>query len=303
LLLATSENRNTIADEIAVFLKETIALPEPELAGLAAGLALDLAHPLYTIQIQRQVSSDVREYWEELSHSIVSSESTRIRVIAGHDGAVALRCYWYGLISLSDGVAVFGIPFLVGSVRAAALGNMWFYPPGYMLVDAVLSLRWSRPYSKADRMKRASELESVASVFLRTSTPWLRQEHRRSGPPHRLLFSGRKDREDVKPEVLEISSDASFAAMCILAVDFEHSNRRRNLKDLGSALASEWRSPELYRAVLLGRLSESNSKAATALDRLGFNSAQRDLFIKWLDREVDFTQPRGAVGRPSIIQK
>src|SRR5262249_19069740 len=71
LLLVTSENRDTIADEMELFLREAIASPEWGVAALGAGLAIDLTHPLLRIAARRQVSSDLREYWEGLSTKIV----------------------------------------------------------------------------------------------------------------------------------------------------------------------------------------------------------------------------------------
>jgi hypothetical protein len=58
LLLVTAENRDTIADEIQTFLNEAIFSADKELAALGAGLALDLTHPLHTIQVRRQVSNE-----------------------------------------------------------------------------------------------------------------------------------------------------------------------------------------------------------------------------------------------------
>ena len=292
LLLVTAENRETIADEIELFLMDSISSPDAGLAALAAALGLDLTHPLHGIQNRRQVSSDVREYWEGVSNKVVNATLPRVLEIARYDWSVAVRCYWRGLIPLAEAIAVFGIPFLVASVRSAALGNVWFYPPGYMLVDSVLGLGWNRQSSPDERQRRALELGNLAELFLRTPTPWVLKEHREGVPSGRWLFGLRHDREDVKAEILELSSDANFVVVCMLAVDLERSSRRKDREELEGVLRREKRVPENFKAVLFGRLTESNSDALKALDTFGFNSAQDEFLRRWINREIHLVHAR-----------
>ncbi len=299
LLLVTAENRDTIADEMEIFLAETIDCQVLEVAALGAGLALDLTYPLHDIEVRRSVTSDIQEYWEKLSARIVAGKLMRIRTIAGDDWAVALRCYWRELISLSECVARFGVPFLVASVRSAALGNVWFTPPGYMLVNAVLGLRWNRSGSQPERLKRVSELERMADNFLSAPLPWFRREHM-NGPLSRLYFGARRDRDDRAPNPPEISPDAIFSILCLLAVDFECSSGRRNRAEIEATLAGERRIPDVWKSLFFGRLSGGADDAVAALDKLGFTSGQTDLLAKWVRCEVDFVQPRRRLRRSSI---
>jgi hypothetical protein len=301
LLLVTAENRDTIADEIEIFLAGSIASTDRGLAGLAAELALSLTSCLHGIENRRQVTSDVSEYWDGISNKIVNAMLSRVLEIARDNWYVATRCYWRDLMSLSDAIEVFGIPFLVASARSSALGHIWFYPPGYSLLDSVLGLEWKATESRDERMNKALELEALAELFLLTPVPWLLEKHT-YGPPRRWLFGMRRDREEANPDVLELSADANFAIVCMLAVDWERANRRNQRENGERFLREEHRIPEDVKAVLFGRLTDAKDDALKALGNFGFNSAQEEFLRRWLNREFDLVQARGPKRRRRAIQ-
>jgi hypothetical protein len=293
LLLVTAENRDTIADEIEIFLRQSIASVDREVAALAAELALSLANCLHRIQSRGQVTSDVSEYWDSIANKVVNSMLSCVLEVARGSWCVAVRCYWHSLMPLADCIEIFGIPFLLISVRSAALGHMWFYPPGYLLLDSVLGLGWRGMKSPEENNKKALELESLAQYFLCTPVPWILPKHTRDGPPSRWVFGVRRDRERVSPGI-ELSSDANFAIVCLLAVDLERSSRRKGPRDnLEGTLREEQNVPENIKAVLFGRLSGANDDALKALDSLCFSSAQHEFLRRWLNREIDLVEVRG----------
>jgi len=290
LLLVTAENRDTIADEIELFLKDAISSVDPEVSALGAGLGLDLSHCLYGLSGRSQVPDDGSEYWHNVSGRIVSGALPRIVEIAHRAWPVAFQCYWRGLIPLPDAVAAFGVPFLLVSVRSPALGQVWFYPPGYALVDSALGLNWAGREPREERQRRASELDTMAAVFLRSPTPWLSGDARKGGPEADWLNRLRHEPADIKPSPLALSPNAGFAVLCILAVDVEFSDRDGARELLENALRGEDHVPENVRTLLSGRLAETKGSSLKALDGFGLSAVQRDLLERWVNREIDLVE-------------
>ncbi len=294
LLLVTAENRDTIADEIELFLRESILSADAGVSAFGAQLGLALAYSVHSTQFRRQGSRDLREYWENVSNRVVNGVLSHVLEIAHRDRSVADHCYWRGLMPLSEAVAVFGIPFLLASVRCAAVGNVWFYPSGYRLVDFVLGLGWNLQKSQDERQRHALELNNLAELFLRTPTPWVVKADTEygHGPQARWFFNRRGERDDVRPDALELSPDASFAIVCMIGYDLERASGGEDWEGIEGWFRREERVPENLKAVLLGRLMKSNSDAFKALAGFGFNSLQQEFLRQWINGEINLVHPR-----------
>jgi hypothetical protein len=298
LLLATSENRDTIADEIELFLTQSVVSAEADVSALAAELTLDLTHSLDTFRNRRQVTGDVRDYWKEVSGRIIGKTITRILEIARCEWVVALNCFWGGLMTLSEGISVFGVRFLLVSVRSVTLGNVWFHPPGYLYIESVFGMGFGQQSSREERERRAGELESLVELFLRTPTPWVMKADQGDGRWSWWAAAYLPEQQEDNIEWLPLSADASFAILCILAAELERATSRTDRDQVEGFLRREGRIPWNLRMVLLGRFSVARrSESLTALESFAFNSDQRDFLARWINGYIH-TVERAVRSRP-----
>jgi NACHT domain-containing protein len=281
LLVVSAENRDTIADELETFLKLALASAEIEVTALAAEFILGLTYPLHNIESRRQVTDDTLEYWETIVKRLVDGNVADIVKIARSVWPVAIRCYWRGLISLSEAIAGFGIAFLLKSVRSPALGDVRFYPPGYLLLDRVLGARWTR-VSMEQRQKAAHELEHIAELLLGTEPPWVFSQDS-DGLRHWFDASG--DRSEAELEPITLSRDANFVVSCLLATDVERLDR-----ELEAQLRRDKRISESMRRVLRGRISDEKFESLEALETFAFTNAQQAFLGRWINGDIDLVR-------------
>jgi hypothetical protein len=299
LFLVTVENRDTVADEVETFLVKGVLSDVAKVSSLATELVVDLTHPLHVLENRRQVSEEVRRFWDDLSERIISQTRDRVLEVAHSDAVVALRCHWKRLIPISAVVEDFGIQVLFDSIRSPALGNVWFYPPGHLLIDSVFG-QW-RHHDKEGRERDARELASVSEILLRTATPWVTSEGR-DEPQNRGWFSaGWAVTEEERADPIPISANANFATLCILGIEVEFA---RSPGQVAAVLERNQFIPPLVRQVLLGRVSEKRREdAVEGVSKFGFETGQAELLRKWVVHEVNFVRSRSGSASPSHQRK
>lgn len=289
LLVVASENRGTIAEEIESFLNRSIASTDIREASLCAELILILIHPSHLRPVLR-VSEEESVFWSDFAQRFTGANSCRILSLGEVDSTVALKCCWEKLMNLSDAIRLFGIPFLVISIRSAVM-NSWYFPTGYALAGSVLGFPWANAESDSTRAEGALQLESIAEIFLVTPVPWVVLEQANSHPFGNWLlsYSPSGSERGIKP--IGRSPAADFAIICLLAVEVESRiNMGEPLK--GHRLDQAWMVPDDLKRVLIGRIDSSLVPTSiAALDDFSFDEARKTFLARWVRRQIDFVRP------------
>ena len=137
------------------------------------------------------------------------------------------------------------------------------------------------------------ELESLAEAFLESPRPWVKWRAQESPPS--LLADYSRERDDVEIEAAPMSPNATFAMLCVLAADLEQFGGWEDRKTLEKALQRQPMIPKKVGLVLLGRFSGAGrGESLRELDSFAFSGAQRDFLARWINREIDLVQGRGA---------
>lgn len=294
ILACNAENRSTVADELATFLKLHILGEDPEASELCSELALDLTMALHATGAYKQVNKDIMQFWFHVSQKLADETRDKILGLAVSNWPIAVKCYWRNLMTLDQCIDHFGVEFLVTSVQSPTL-SVWFVEPGYFLVDSALGVKpWYRG-NTAERQKNAVELAGLSGRLLRTPLPWLAGHPTGAEREARIgghwWASRRSVEHQGSPDPLPLSPDAVFVMLCLLALDIDSISPSDGRTDLeGMIEAYEGMDPNV-RQVLIGRINVTRSQGALkALDALGFDEEQRRLMESWVTRKIDFVE-------------
>jgi len=294
LLRVAPENRDTIANETQIFLSDCLTSTDRRTAEVSAELVFNLTRPLLMIAHRRVKDSDLIEYWANVSNQIIKSMIEEIHRISKYSALIAGQCYWRNLIPLQDGIDAFGIKFLLASFHSGALGQVWYYPVGYRLVDAAFGT-WPHEVSLNDRNRIVSDLAGLADLFLRAPLPWIQGGH--NGHPSRHFFYLYNQQGETPREPIDLSQDAQFAGLCILAAGLEQTADSREQQELKARISKESNLQPDIKLFLLGRLGEQDATASSlkVLETLSLTPIQREFLRAWVTLEIDLvkkTYPR-----------
>ena len=147
-------------------------------AAIAADLNLSLNSSL-ELDDREGVTPELEIFWNHVSEQILDLTRDRIVDLGCTERSIELRCYGRRLVPLSEAVN-FGPSFLVVGARSLGLGGLRFSPPGFRLVSSVLGRAWQGRRPMPEREHHAADLASIAEILLRTPTPWIGDDLRRS---------------------------------------------------------------------------------------------------------------------------
>src|ERR1035441_10651349 len=133
-----------------------------------------------------------------------------------------LRRSGEGLSLFGDGVGTctsISLRALFSSVRSAALGEVYYFPPAYSLLSSLMPL--------GDEVLRLKDVEalndslsSLAPIFLGTPTPWFSLSDLENPERGNRWWSGRA-REAGGETAPPLAPDAVFSSLCMLGVELE----------------------------------------------------------------------------------